>query len=267
MKPFRSHSPRRRAGGLHFAGVLKKPIGRPRSFWEHPLTLLIVGFLLSGVLGTGISFSIQSEQARAEAKRQEAEAQRERDVRHYEASMRAVIDFSNSLYARYVRAGMLKSAIQRHDSADEIKRRKFLYDEALVQQESQMLGNLLLIREALKEQDYDKWENEYEYALKPRLSALDSELTDLTDESLASKFRSEGRTARLLCVNELYVQVRTCDSAIVNAVFSSLSAKQYLSGTIVIDSQRKAEADVEAHCPSPEIVPLCNSATGAVRLH
>ncbi len=221
-----------------------------RSRWEHPLTLLVIGFLFTGVLGTLISSTIQSRQLQRDRERQKLDAEHDQETRHYESSTKAIVDFSNALYLRYVRAGMLKSALSRGASSAEIRHRKELYDEALVQQESTVLSSHLLIREALKEQDYDDWETHYQYALKPRLSLLDKKLTSITDAYLHNPKQGVRMfDSDLNSVNELYDQVRVCNSAIVNAIFRSLSSKQYLSGKTVIDTQQKAKNDVNTQCP------------------
>jgi hypothetical protein len=230
---------------------IKKSFEHPRSFWEHPLTLLFIGFLFSGVLGAMISMTVQSQLATRERERQTNDAQRAEDTRRYQSSTKALTDFSNALYLRYVRAGMLKSALTRQTSATEIRHRKELYDEALVEQEGTVLSSHLLIREALKEQDYDDWEIDYQRALKPRLSSLDEELTRITDAYLRRPTLGKNQlSADLKLVDVLYDQIRTCNSAIVNAIFRSLSSKQYLSGKTVIDTQQKAKEDVNAQCPA-----------------
>ncbi len=78
-----------------------------RSRWEHPLTLLVIGFLFTGVLGTLISSTIQSRQLQRDRERQKLDAEHDQETRHYESSTKAIVDFSNALYLRYVRAGML----------------------------------------------------------------------------------------------------------------------------------------------------------------
>jgi uncharacterized membrane protein YhiD involved in acid resistance len=90
------------------------------------------------------------------------ESDRAEETRHYQSSTKTTTDFSNALYTRYVRASMLKSALARPDaSPEEVRHRKELYDEALVQQESTVMSDFLFIREALKKQDYDEWEDRY----------------------------------------------------------------------------------------------------------
>jgi len=230
---------------------LRKIFQTPRSRWEHPLALLVIGFFFTGVLGTLLSFTVQTQQAKRERARQILDAQHAEDTQHYQSSTRAVVDFSDSLYLRYVRAGMLKSALARGASSKEIRYRKEQYDEALVRQESTALSSHLLIREALKEQDYDDWETGYQYALKPRLNLLDKDLTIASDAYLkGSKKTSKLIQAKLKDASKVYTEVRVCNSALVNAIFRSLSSKQYLSGTKVIDTQQKAKADLNEQCPT-----------------
>jgi hypothetical protein len=234
---------------LYFSEALKRSFERKRSLWEHPLTLLVIGFLLTGVVGTGISLSFRSRQASQERDRQENDAKREMETRHYEASTKAVVDLSNALYLRYVRAGMLKSALSRGAPVGDVQRRKELYDEALVQQEATVLTSHLLIREALVEQDYNYWERKYQYALKPRLSLMDKELTDITDTYVRQRKSGQLPASRFSCTNQLYEEVRVCDATLVNAIFRSLSSKQYLSGKTVVKTEEEAKHDVDSYCP------------------
>jgi hypothetical protein len=202
---------------------------------RHPLTIVVVGFVLSGIVGVRLTSSIQQHQAETE-----------RDVRHYETSTTAIVAFSNSIYKRYVRAGLLKSALSRNASPEEVKHRKELYDEALADQESTILGYHLLIREALKEQDYDDFERYYQYALKPRLDLLDRVLTESVDEYLRTH---SDQGVKLACANKVYAQVVVCNSAITNSVFRSVSSKRYLSGQQVVDTEQKAKTDLAVGCP------------------
>jgi hypothetical protein len=229
---------------------IRKTLDKPRSRLEHPLTLVIVSFVLTGLIGTGISLIFQRNEAQRERQRQDAQSEQERDIRHYETSTRAIVAFSDSIYSRYVRAGLLKSALARRASVKEILHRKELYDEALVSQESQVLGMHLLIREALREQDYDDFERYYQFGLKPRLSLLDKVLTKLVDEYVNDPISTKTTLdSHLPCVTELYDQVLVCSSAVTNAVFRSVSSRRYLSGKQVIDTEQKAKADVERGCP------------------
>jgi len=59
---------------------------------EHPLTITLVSFLLTGIIGASITYVVQRRNADTE-----------RDARHYEASTTAIAAFSDSLYTRYTR--------------------------------------------------------------------------------------------------------------------------------------------------------------------
>jgi hypothetical protein len=112
----------------------------PKSRWEHPLTITLFSFFLTGLIGAGISHQIQR-----------TNADIDRNAKQYEASTTAIAAFSDSLYTRYVRAGFLDSALKRGGGLQEVADRKKLYDETVVAQESKVFGQELLIREVLQE--------------------------------------------------------------------------------------------------------------------
>jgi hypothetical protein len=226
---------------LALSEQIKKTFTSPRSFLEHPLTLLVAGFIFTGVIGTLFSWRIQAH-----------DSGRADETRHYQSSTKAVADFSNALYLRYVRAGMVKAALSRGASVDEVRHRKELYDEALVQQESNVMSSFLLIREALKKQDYDDWEVQYDRALKPLLSNLDGSLTKATDDYLQqSKARNQHQTIDLSQANIDYKDVVNCEYALVNGMFLTLSTKQYVTDTKkTIATQEEALEEVQIRCRS-----------------
>jgi hypothetical protein len=255
---------------LVFSNQIKISFERPRSFWEHPLTILIIGFFFTGVLGTGISMIVQLQQAnrehqrrvddaKTEHKRQAVDAEKERlrqaeETRHYQSSTKAVTDFSNALYLRYVRADMVIAAISRQSLPEEIAHRKELYDQALVQQEANLLSSQLLIREALKTQEYDDWEVLYLQRLKPLLANLDGSLTDATDAYL-HQYKRDGELPRidLSVARGDYANVRNCEFALVNGIFLTLSTRQYVvaDNRKVISTQEQALDEVRSRCNSP----------------
>jgi hypothetical protein len=237
---------RKKIEELALSEEIKKSFRSPRSFWEHPLTLLLIGFMFTGVIGTLFSWRIQSH-----------DSARTEETRHYESSTKAVVDFSNALYLRYVRAGMVKAALSRGATADEVRYRKQLYDEALVQQESDMLSSFLLIRDALKKQDYDDWEVQYDHRLKPLLSNLDDSLTKATDDYLRQLKTSDQRpTIDLSQTNFDYKDVVNCEYAFVNGIFLTLSTKQYVTDAKrTIATQDEALEEIKNRCQSTRTEP------------
>jgi hypothetical protein len=87
---------------------------------RHPLTLTLVGFFLTGLLGTYITTLLHN----AEAERAGVETRRERGV----AAIHEIADLINE---RRTRAVMISSAIKRHSPA-EAEARKAAYDDVYV---------------------------------------------------------------------------------------------------------------------------------------
>jgi hypothetical protein len=238
---------RKKIEELALSEEIKGSFRSPRSFWEHPLTLLAAGFIFTGIIGTLFSWRIQAH-----------DSERTEETRHYQSSTKSVVDFSNALYLRYVRAGMVKSALSRGATADEIRYRKQLYDDALVQQESSVMGSILLIREAVKKQDYDDWEVQYDRRLKPLLRNLDDSLTKATDSYLQQlKIGNRQPTVDLSQTNYDYKDVINCEYALVNGIFLTLSTKQYVTDDAkrTIATQEEALEEVQNRCQSSRTQP------------
>jgi hypothetical protein len=206
---------------------------------EHPLTIAAVSFLLTGIIGASITWQIQSRQAVAE-----------RNARHYDDSQRAIVSFTDSIYTRYVRASMLRSAIRRAASADEVKRRKELYDDVMVQQESRMQGTQFLLREAIRQQTYTDFEQYYQSRLKPRLDELDKLLTESTDLYLAGTQKCKPDISpKLKCMDKVSKAVLDCSWVLSNYIFRNLSSREYLSLDKLVASDEDARSDVDTRCP------------------
>jgi hypothetical protein len=236
---------RKKIEELSLSEQIKQSFQPSKSVWEHPLTLLVVGFVFTGLIGAIISWIIQSH-----------ETDRAEETRHYQSSTKTTTDLSNALYMRYVRASMLKSALARPGaSPEEVRHRKELYDEALVQQESTVMSNFLFVREALKKQDYDEWEDRYGRDLKPLLNNLDNSLTAATDEYfLQIKSGKEHPAIDLSVADSDYKDVNNCEYAFVNGIFLTLSTKQYVTDAKkVIATQEEALQEVTDRCQSTRV--------------
>ena len=93
------------------------------------MTITIVSFVLTGIIGACISYVIQKRSA-----------ENDRAAAHYQSSTTAIAAFSDLIYKRFTRAGLLKSALKRGADKSEVLERKRLYDEAVVSQESELFG-------------------------------------------------------------------------------------------------------------------------------
>jgi hypothetical protein len=140
-------------------------------FFAHPLTAVVVGFLLTGVIGLALSWYFN-----------ESAKERDRDYATYEASIKAVQDFSRAVYARYTRAEMLLSALRRGAPLEEVQEKKKLYDGAFVDWGINLQANLLTIRRLTKSVRFTSFEATVESEFTPLLTTLDQCLTKAYDE-------------------------------------------------------------------------------------
>src|SRR5258708_6176423 len=116
---------------LEFLSQCLESSRKKKSRWEHPVSITILSFLLTGVIGLGLTSSFQSKQAEKEREFRREDSERDRVLRDFTTTVDSISSFSNAAYERYVRAGMLKSAISRKATSAEVKERKRLYDESL----------------------------------------------------------------------------------------------------------------------------------------
>ncbi len=166
-------------------GPQEKPWKRVLS---HPLTAVVVGFLLSGVVGLVLNWAFNENAKERERiySAQVADAERKLTESRvfYESSLGAIQDFSRAVYARHTRAMMLVSALKRGVSSEEIKERKRLYDDAFVNWGINQQANLLAIRRLTKSAGFSSFEADVEFKLVPVLRTLDSCLTRAYDENV-----------------------------------------------------------------------------------
>jgi hypothetical protein len=108
------------------------------AIFRHPLTLTLVGFLLTGLVGTYITTLLHN----AETERAVADARRERGI----SAIREIAELVNE---RRTRAVMVSSAIKRH-SPTEAEARKVAYDEVYVRWNTREDTVLNSIQEFLK---------------------------------------------------------------------------------------------------------------------
>ena len=218
---------------------------KKRSIWEHPITITLVGFCLTGGIGWALTSWYQANQA-----------EKERQFREFAASVSAIDSFSDTAFERYVRAGLLKAAIERRTKPDEVQRRKQVYDEALVRYESTTQLKMLAIRQALKRSEYSNFEDYVECGLKPVFKLLDDSLTKAVD-TYEQAAPVPSREDQLLCANEAYRRTLACTGALTSAVYMFVSSTQYKAGTAITDTQNQALGDVQRECPRKLEIPAC----------
>ena len=209
------------------------------SVLRHPLAVAVITVLLVIAAASWLLSAAQRRRADAEA----AAGRRE-------AAIQAITGLSDAIYLRHIRAGMLKSALTRGAAPEEVRRRKELYDEALVTHESRTAGRQLAFRDAIDQQAYAVYEKHYIDGLKPRINMVDTLLTELTDEYLKKPTQPVMRdNPKAEHLDTAYKQVLDCNWGVTNWLFMALTSRPYISGIATIRTVAEAEKDLNERCP------------------
>lgn len=204
---------------------------------RHPLAAIVIGFLLTGVVGTAISDHL------AEQRQREAEAARLRDARRD-----AVRGLSQMYSERLMRMQMLMIAIDQHSPADVIKKVKGLYDEAEQKAAGERAANLLLVREVLGPADYDKWHSELETrVLRKRLVPL----KECLEKATAAAIDGKDGAAILKQGNaeQLFQQIQAGSDAFVDGLYDLAVATQSSSAADLTKARESVLKRIEQACP------------------
>jgi hypothetical protein len=136
----------------------------------HSLSSVLVGFLLSGLIGWGLTTCY-------------AQKQSDLAARHarYEASNRAISEIAHIMYHRYARSVMLKSSFIREAPLDEIRVRKRDYDEAYVEWVTNVDATLHLMHRISGDAPYEVLKLTVEEEHEHSLDAIDQCLTNAYD--------------------------------------------------------------------------------------
>jgi hypothetical protein len=193
--------------------VLKVPpkpdVARLDSITRHPMLVSLLTFLLTGVVGAGLTFWIGQQAKNIELARQQETARKS-----------AVENLSRYIYERRTRAEMLASSIKRNAPMSEIQDRKKSYDESFVKWNTEVKANLFSIRNVLGESDYSFFEHSVETMLvSGAFSPLDKCVTDSYDLTLLGR-QSEAAQVLILCNSRgLLALVLDCGYAITDELY------------------------------------------------
>jgi hypothetical protein len=136
----------------------------------HPLTSVVVGFVLTGLIGWVLTNWYNERQKQNDLARA-----------RYENGTAAAQEFAQIVYRRYTRATMLYSALLRNADLDEVRQRKRDYDEAYADWGANLQSNLFVIRKLTGKMEYSALESPVEHTLVPAFTAIDTCLTQAYD--------------------------------------------------------------------------------------
>lgn len=181
----------------------------------HPLTSVIVGFMLTGVIGWGLTTGY------AEHQRTLADRQAQ-----YDGSNKAIQDVARLIYHRYACATMLLSSLRREAPLDELRMRKGEYDTTVVEWMTNLDATLRIMQGISGDVTYGKLQLTVDKVLGQNLNKIDECLTDAYDDRLSDHSDAHAVIKALndCRVDERLTLVRQTNSAIIDEL-SSRAAK------------------------------------------
>ena len=210
-----------------------------RTSWlRHPLVSMVLGFILTGVLGTAITqhFLDQREQERLRA-------QVALDTKQ------AIQQFSKLNEERKVRAEMLLRDLRSDSNGDEVKTAKQEYEKAYVAWSVERPSTLLLFRDLLSSENYQLVETGIteglvEKIFSPIRLCLTTALGHGDDRAAVN------RTLEACRIDELLKLSSTCSLALAAAV-SDLAGthSEWVSTEDTAELQKRARDSIGKQCP------------------
>ncbi|MDH3934660.1 MAG: hypothetical protein OEU62_05795 [Gammaproteobacteria bacterium] len=210
-----------------------------RTSWlKHPLVNVVLGFILTGVLGTAIT---QHFLDRREQERLRAQVTLDRK--------QAIQQFSMLNEERKVRAEMLLKALRSHSSDDEVKTARQEYEKAYVAWSVERPGTLLLFRDLLSSENYQLVETGFQESLVGKIfSPIRLCLT--TSLGHGDDREAVNRTLEACRIDELLELSGTCSLALAAAV-SDLAGthSEWASTDALVELQKRARDSIGEQCP------------------
>jgi hypothetical protein len=205
---------------------------------KHPLVNMVIGFLLTGVLGTAITqhFLDQREQERLRA-------QFALDTKQ------AIQQFAKLNEERKVRAEMLLRTLRNSSNDDEMKAARQEYETAYVAWSVERPGTLLLFRDLLSSENYELVETGFKESLvgkifSPIRLCLTTSLGHGDDRAAVNRTLEDCR------INELLELSSTCSLALAAAVSDLAGTRsEWVSTEEIAELQKRARDSIGKQCP------------------
>ena len=210
-----------------------------RTSWlRHPLVNMVLGFILTGVLGTAIT--------------QHFLDQREQEKLHAQVALdkkQAIQQFIRLNEERKVRAEILLKALRSESSVDEVKTARQDYEKAYVAWSVERPGTLLLFRDLLSTENYQLVETRFTESLvgkifSPIRLCLTTSLGHVDDRAAVN------RTLEACRIDELLELSSTCSLALAAAVSDLAGTRSdWVSTDDMAELQKRARDSIAKQCP------------------
>jgi hypothetical protein len=206
---------------------------------RHPLVITIVGFMLTGVVGAGFTWWLNSLSATREAEHAERARRGELEAAERARAVEAVREVTDLINERRTRAVLVAYAIHRHSPEAEVEARKSAYDDVYVRWNTKSQSISLRIREIFKQLAPSGYEG--------YISALTHEvaLGHQTGVNLSSKPTRQGLLTQMdTCVTGAFDAYRldkfenttTAEQILTDCDFDGIDLQLIECSTILADS-------------------------------
>jgi hypothetical protein len=210
-----------------------------RTTWlEHPLASVVLGFILTGVIGTAIT---QHFLDRREQEKLRAQGALDRK--------QAIHQFSKLNEERKVRADMMLKALRSNSNDDELKTARQEYEKAYVTWSVERPSMLLLFRDLLSSENYQLVETRFTESLVGKIfSPIRLCLT--TSLGHGNDREAVNRTLEACRIDELLELSSTCSLALAAAV-SDLAGthSEWFTTEDMVELQKRARESIGKQCP------------------
>jgi hypothetical protein len=114
-----------------------------KRWYEHPMANMVVGFLLTGVIGTALTQNFMGRREREKLRAQAAVERKE-----------TIKTVSELLAANQLQAELLVEAVEAGEAPEKVEQRKDEYEQAYKAWRTQRAGLTLLARELMTEEQF-----------------------------------------------------------------------------------------------------------------
>jgi len=210
-----------------------------RTSWlRHPLVSIVLGFILTGVLGTAITQHFLDQREQEKLRAQVALDRKQ-----------AIQQFTKLNEARNVRAEMLLKALRSDSNDDEVKAARQEHEKAYVAWGEERQSTLLLFRDLLSIENYQLIEAGFNESLVGKIfSPIRLCLTTALghgDDRAAVKI-----TLEACRIDELLDLSSTCSLALAAAVSDLAETRsEWVSTEDLAELQQRARDSVDKQCP------------------
>ena len=210
-----------------------------RADWlRHPLVSVVLGFILTGVLGTAIT---QHFLDRREQEKLRAQAALDRK--------QAIQQFTRLNEERKIRAEMMLKALRSNSNVDEVKSAIEEYEKAYVTWSVERPTTLLLFRDLLSSENYQFVEARFTESLVGKIF-IPIRLCLATSLSHGDDKIAVNKTLEACRIDELLERSSTCSLALAAAVSDLAETRsEWFSTEDLAEIQKQARDSIGKQCP------------------